>query len=61
MRRERKHLQDVLEQAIVKVREANQMRLADLALRNTGTRMLMVDEFQHFFDNGTRLIMCRFW
>ena len=32
MRRERKHLQDVLDQAIVKVREENRMRPADMAL-----------------------------
>src|SRR5208283_2797611 len=32
MRRERKHLQDVLDQAIVKVREENRMRPADMSL-----------------------------
>lgn len=26
-------------------------------MRNCGTRMLMIDEFQHFFDKGTRSVM----
>ena len=50
MRRERKHLQDVLDQAIVKVREENQMRPADLALPLPSRRLVkrLVEEIPAF-------------
>src|SRR5271167_1026830 len=37
--------------------ENERTRRVKYLMRNTGTRMLMIDEFQHFFDKGTKLIM----
>lgn len=37
--------------------ENQQTRRLKILMRNTGTRMLMIDEFQHFYDKGTQLIM----
>jgi putative transposase len=56
MRRERKHLQDVLEQAIVKVREENQMRPADLALPLPSRRLVkrLVEEIPAFDRSAAR-------
>ena len=35
--------------------ENERTRRVKYLMRNTGTRMLMIDEFQHFFDKGTKL------
>jgi hypothetical protein len=32
-------------------------RRVRVLMRNTGVKMLMIDEFQHFFDKGTRAVM----
>ena len=37
--------------------EIERTRRVKSLMCNTQTRMLMIDEFQHFFDKGTRLIM----
>ena len=37
--------------------ENERTRRVKYLMHNTGTRMLMIDEFQHFFDKGTNLIM----
>ena len=37
--------------------ENERTRRVKYLMRNTETRMLMIDEFQHFFDKGTKLIM----
>lgn len=37
--------------------ENEKTRRVKCLMRNTQTRMLMIDEFQHFFDKGTKLIM----
>jgi len=37
--------------------ENERTRRVKYLMRSTGTRMLMIDEFQHFFDKGTKLIM----
>src|SRR5271166_4034799 len=37
--------------------ENERTRRVKCLMHNTGTRMLMIDEFQHFFDKGTKLIM----
>jgi putative transposase len=56
MRRERKHLQDVLDQATVKVREENQMRPADLALPLPSRRLVkrLVEEIPAFDRRAAR-------
>jgi putative transposase len=56
MRRERKHLQDVLDQAIVKVREENQMSPADLALPLPSRRLVkrLVEEIPAFARHAAR-------
>src|ERR1700758_1890795 len=56
MRRERKHLQDVLDQAIVKVREENRMRPADLALPLPSRRLVkrLVEEIPAFDRHAAR-------
>jgi putative transposase len=56
MRRERKHLQDVLDQAIVKVRKENQMRPADLALPLPSRRLVkrLVEEIPAFDRRAAR-------
>lgn len=56
MRRERKHLQDVLDHAIVKVREENQMRPADMALPLPSRRLVkrLVEEIPAFDRHAAR-------
>jgi hypothetical protein len=37
--------------------ENEKTRRVKILMRNTVTRLLMIDEFQHFYDKGTQLIM----
>jgi len=37
--------------------ENERTRRIKVLMRNTQTRMLIIDEFQHFFDKGTQLVM----
>jgi hypothetical protein len=37
--------------------ENEKSRRLRILMKNTGTRMVMIDEFQHFYDRGTRKIM----
>ena len=56
MRRERKHLQDVLDQAIVKVRDENRMRPPDMALPLPTRRLVkrLVEEIPAFDRHTAR-------